>query len=118
MELEQFIESVLTQVVNGVTKAQKSCAEKGAWVNPGVAGGSLERVSGDWEPGVEQLQFDVSVVVAEENESGGKAGIRVWGVGIGAEGRRGRSRESTSRVSFGVRVAFPKSDCPEDFKQD
>ena len=105
MNLAEFIEESLSEILTGIRAAQEkdgggnvgaqmySATEKGLLV--ASAAGQFTVVD-----------FDVSVVA--ENTVGGKGGLKVWGAGI--EGGAGHSSQHTSRVKFSVNVLIPQGD--------
>lgn len=86
MDLKDFVSTTIADVLNGV-KESKELSGKTVQLIPGVNNG---------------IQFDVAVTVSEEKTSGGKAGVKV--VGIGGEGAHERtvSKETVSRIKFTV----------------
>src|SRR5580658_10215723 len=91
MNLKDFVAGSLTQIIEGIRKAQEEAAETGAWISP--AGSSIPRgtsitvintPAGDSY--LQQVQFDVAVTVSDEQSAGAGGGLRVFGAKIGAEG--------------------------------
>jgi hypothetical protein len=105
MNLAEFVDESLTEILAGIRAAQKKeggdaiGAEFPAFADKGkglfVAGGTYGQFT--------VVDFDVSVVA--DTKAGGKGGLKVWGVGI--EGEAGRSSQQTSRVRFSVQVRIP-----------
>jgi Trypsin-co-occurring domain 2 len=104
MNLAEFVEESLTEILEGIRAAQKkdggnavgaemfAATDKGLLVHGGASGNFTI------------VDFDVSVVA--ENKVGGKGGLKVWGVGL--EGEAGRSSQHTSRVKFSVQLRIPE----------
>jgi hypothetical protein len=65
MDLKTFVTQSLTQIVEGLSAAQKQIAEMdvGAAVNPGVVDASAERKIGK----ASAVEFDVAVVASDES---------------------------------------------------
>jgi hypothetical protein len=106
MNLAEFVETSLTEILSGVRAAQK--AEGGGAI--GAEGhinpqGTLVHAGGT-SGFFTVVEFDVSVVA--ETSAGGKGGLRVWSVGV--EGGGSRSDQQTSRVRFAVHVKIPEGD--------
>lgn len=107
MELEEFVEITLRQILAGVMKAQAT--EDGGNVSPLLEGmpqlgGNLVAL-GDY--GVfTRVDFDVSVTA--EKSGGGAAKLSVFGVG--AEGGAALKAASANRISFSVPVRLPEGD--------
>lgn len=98
MDLAEFVQTTLEQIIRGVSEAQRVAGETGARVNsPGDAR-------------VQPVEFDV-VVTAREG-SGSEAGLRVGlpGIGAGLGGNSDRSHAAENRVRFTVLVRLPVQD--------
>jgi hypothetical protein len=105
MELDEFVSETLRQILAGVTKAQQG--ETGGNINAafaGVASGNL--IDGGNYGLFTRVDFDVAVTA--ETAGGGKASIKVWG--LGAEGGGEKRSQTASRVSFTVPVRLPAGD--------
>lgn len=108
MNLKEFVQETLTEILDGVRAAQKQDggtaigALTDATLNPTSAGlvnlGKAGYLS--------MIDFDVSV--AAEAGGGGKGGIRVMSVGVEAGGQYKSSE--TSRVKFVVPLVLPPGD--------
>jgi hypothetical protein len=106
MNLAEFVEASLTEILSGIRAAQKKDAGGaiGAEMYADTDKGLL--VGGGTSGHFTVVDFDVSVVA--ENKSGGQGGLKVWGVGL--EGEAGRSTQQTSRVKFSVQLRIPQGD--------
>jgi hypothetical protein len=107
MNLAEFVEQSLTEILTGIRAAQKvdGGGAIGAEMFGSPGSGSLLIPAGT--SGIfTVVEFDVSVVA--ETEAGGKGGLRVWSVGVEAQGKR--SDQQTSRVKFAVQVKIPQGD--------
>jgi Trypsin-co-occurring domain 2 len=104
MNLAEFVEESLTEILTGIRAAQKK--EGGDAIGAEMYGVTEKGllVSGGGYGQFTVVNFDVSVVA--ENKVGGKGGLKVWGVGL--EGEAGRSGQHTSRVSFSVHLRIPQ----------
>jgi hypothetical protein len=103
MNLAEFVEESLTEILTGIRAAQKK--EGGDAVGAEMYGGGKGLlISGGTSGQFTVVNFDLSVVA--ENKVGGKGGLKVWGVGL--EGEAGRSGQHTSRVSFSVQLRIPQ----------
>jgi hypothetical protein len=111
MNLSEFVEETLSEILGGIRAAQKKeggddvAAQMHA--NPHEQGIIHGGVSGYFTV----VQFDVSV--AAETKAGGKGGLRVWSVGV--EGSGEHSSHYTNRVKFSVHMRLPDGkQVPED----
>lgn len=115
MELKDFVQNAITQLVDGVQAAQKSHSDSGAIINPSIKdgkvnyyGNGLASTGAGYYPS--QLDFDLAVTVS--NESGANAGIKVFGVGVGGE--QVSQTSSVSRLQFSISVALPRPSIKPD----
>ncbi len=122
MDISDFVEQSLIQIINGVARAQKVApryeydGRDGDTVNPRVMdradyapkGKYYSSVQGDL---VQFVGFDIAVTVESGSEAKGSGGLKVLGIG-GAEagGRLTESTSSVSRIRFEVPIALPHSD--------
>jgi hypothetical protein len=115
MELKEFVEETLRQLIDGVSSATDFARQKGAVINPET----LEFVSdsGQSDMWCEQrgriasrVSFDIAITASESNEAGGKAGISLAPFRLGAEGKRDWSNQNVSRISFSLQVLLPTSE--------
>lgn len=107
MELDEFIKASLTQIIAGVQNAQAE--ELGENINAEFGhrddvGGQLIH-SGAFGM-VTRVDFDVAV--SAELDGGGKANLKVFGVGV--EGGGGTKHSNMNRVAFSVPVRLPDGD--------
>jgi hypothetical protein len=93
MDLEQFVQITLEQIIRGVKGAHLCAAEQAASIN---------------SSGTSQvIEFDVAVTTTEDGQKKGAAGLLVLGMGIGGQITSGTSASSISRVKFSVPVNLP-----------
>lgn len=104
MNLSEFVDETLTEILSGIRLAQKK--EGGQEIAAemySADGKSMGIVSGGTSGHFTIVQFDVSVLA--ETKAGGKAGLKVWS--IGAEGGGEHTSQHTSRVKFSVHLKLP-----------
>jgi Trypsin-co-occurring domain 2 len=112
MDLAEFVEETLSEVLKGIRAAQGK--EGGGAVGAaGISAWSPNHPSttlllpGFGDTVFTAVEFDVSVLA--ETSGGGKGGLKVWSVGsIEAGGKR--SDQHTSRVRFAVQLKIPRGD--------
>ncbi len=100
MDLQTFVCETLCQIQAGVQDAIK---RGGA----GVINPLFSRYDQDKQDIVEKVTFDVAVTASEGEEREGKAGLRVWSVGVGGAIKGATASETVSRVQFAVRIVAP-----------
>jgi hypothetical protein len=109
MDLAEFVEETLSEVLKGIRAAQGK--EGGGAV--GATGPTLTAAAGSMLlPGLGHdvftvVEFDVSVLA--ETSGGGKGALKVWSVGSLEAGGK-RSDQHTSRVRFAVQLKIPPGD--------
>jgi hypothetical protein len=96
MNLAEFVEESLTEILSGIHAAQKK--EGGGAIGAemfGVPSGNL-MVAGGTSGHFTIVELDVSVVA--ETSAGGKGGLRVWSVGVEGEGSGQTSKLAASAL--------------------
>lgn len=112
MKLEDFITDTLTQIINGVQKAQEYAKENGAKVNPSNI--TMRPGAGNptyWDnynsiPG-QAIEFDISVTTHDEGQTEGKAGVFVAFLKAGVSGKETTENIATNRIKFTIPVFLP-----------
>ncbi len=115
MELQDFIASTLTQIVDGVRQAQAQVGDSQAKLNPRLT----TRPAIDKTPHIMGLEaggalvfpvvFNVAVTEAEAEAVKGRAGIHIMSIfNLGAEAEGKASATSANRIRFTVPVALPE----------
>jgi len=112
MKLEDFVAEALTEIINGVKRAQEQVASTGARINPSGYKVPFDRLEGrKWssENGdtTETVEFDVAVTTTEGTETKGGIGVFVGAVGLGSQGRSEAQNSSVTRIKFSVPVVLP-----------
>jgi hypothetical protein len=117
MELKEFVKTVITQLVEGVSEAKKEVANKDAFVNPlgefdansdnGIIGyiRVKERLRS-----VGILAFEVGLTSTGIEENSGKVGVFLSIVGVGTESAKSISNEAVTRIKFSIPIVLPASE--------
>jgi hypothetical protein len=111
MELKEFISTTLTEIVEGIKKAQEVTKGSGAVISPWIkAEKDAHRLADGAGRHVTPIEFQVALTKSEESE--GKTGIGVFFsvVGIGAHAKTDAQQESANSVKFTIPVALPIGD--------
>ncbi len=115
MELKDFVANTITQIIEGVTNAQKEAEKFDAWVNPHIMNhnpnlhslyfGSGMGVGMMKKPAF-LLEFDVAI--QSESGSSGKSGFGIFVAPFGAGTQAGSTSSSSqqNRIKFVVPYAF------------
>jgi hypothetical protein len=104
MNLAEFVEESLSEILQGIRAAQKQ--DGGGAIGAQTYGAPQGLHHGGVAGMFTTVEFDVSVVA--ETTGSGKAGLKVWSVGF--EGGGGHSSQQTSRVKFAVHIKIPQGD--------
>lgn len=100
MELDEFVEQALVQIVKGIQNANEKLEpgkEKAA--QPFVLHHSL----GD-HPQAPHVEFDVAVTTQTKGSGGAKVDAKLHVVSVGLDGSYTGAKESVSRVKFSIVV--------------
>lgn len=111
MTLEDFISDSISQIINGVRRAQEYAEENGAKINPT----SLRFVSFHGTTYLDEynkipaqiVDFDVAVTTKQEGETSGKVGVFVTFFKAGVEGKEGKENILTNRIKFSIPILLP-----------
>lgn len=114
MELGEFVQQSLTQIVSGVKASQDDVRSQGGYINPAIFASSPGNVGithfGSVGNGQNVLlvDFDVAVTVTDTIEGGvgGKLSVAAF-FKVEAGGKGSTASEATSRIRFKVPLALP-----------
>lgn len=111
MELKDFIQGALQQIIEGIEACQGNSNSLPAVVNPsGIEYdenlGSYTIINGIVRP-VQNVEFEVGLTSSEKE--GNKGGISVFfsGVGIGGQKNNETGNTASTSLKFSVSIAFP-----------
>ena len=115
MELKDFIQTAVTQIVEGVVAAQAAAAAHRVVVNPAVGLQRRNGVSPGGQaapsPRVSDISFDVAVTGVESSTAAGSGKLQVagsWSARAGAE-THAATAEPFTRLQFSLPIAFPEA---------
>ena len=113
MDLKDFIQTAVTQIVEGVVAAQAAASAHRVAVNPAVeptsARGNPAAALGSSR--VSNIAFDVAVTGVEGSVAQGSGKLQVagtWSARAGAETSQA-SGEHCTRLQFSLPIAFPEA---------
>jgi hypothetical protein len=112
VDLKDFIQTAVTQIVEGVVGAQASAAAHRVAVNPAVDPSPRGNPAGHAPDGsrVSNISFDVAVtgVAGSVEQGSGKLQVAgTWSTRAGAE--TNASGEHCTRLQFSLPIAFPEA---------
>lgn len=108
MKIDEFVQETITQIIEGVTKTNKTFSTQGAHVaSKNMRGGDIVyHKEGNVVKCVVMVDFDIAVTVSQKDEKnkGMGASLKVASSGFGANFGKGGSTENqqTSRVRFSL----------------
>lgn len=111
MKLEDFISESLSQIINGVKKAQIHAEQNGAKINASTF--SRAKSIGDSyydeysNRPAQVIDFDIAVTTKEQGETSGKAGVFVTVFGAGIEGSESSENFISNRIKFAIPILLP-----------
>ena len=114
MDLKDFIQTAVTQIVEGVVAAQAAAAAHRVVVNPAIGvsgrGGPSPTPHAPAGSRVSNISFDVAVTGVEGSAAHGSAKLQVvgaWSARAGAEAHT--AGEPCTRLQFSLPIAFPEA---------
>ncbi len=117
MDLKDFIKETFVQLSKGIEEANEELRDSSALVNPkNVYVNSEDRQNygrlndnKEFNRVVEVVEFDVAVSASDEAEAGGKFGIKVGVIELGANGKQAETNKAESRIKFKIPMVFPNA---------
>ena len=120
MNLDEFVDSSLRQIISGVKKAQEATRLPGKHpteadvVNPAVMYGADPAPKGKYFATVGRnlvhfVDFDVAVTTDSTSEAKADLSLKVAGIGIGGGGGVSDRDGVVSRIKFQVPIVLPQS---------
>ena len=107
MELQEFIRSVLVQIVRGVEQAQSELKDSKATINPLGIKAQVALEQNKETPSFTDVEFEVAVEVKTQGEQSGGVGVQVAVFKMGVDGKKAESESHVSKLRFAVPVHLP-----------
>jgi hypothetical protein len=109
MDVKDFVENTLVQIVEGVNSANSKLKETGAIISPKNVSPIRDGTTYNTATGqlVNLIEFDVAVTVNEKDTAGGGGGIKIAGISIGGQLQNETANQSVSRIKFSVPLTLP-----------
>jgi len=109
MDLKDFIQTTVSQIVEGMVAAQAAAAAHGATLNPAVdlvgKGNPSAAAQAAAAARVSNIAFDVAVTAVESPGAEGGAKLRVAGAGADLHAKG----EQVTRLQFSLPIALPQA---------
>lgn len=113
MELKDFVRESLTQIMLGVSEAQRILAEenKGGEISPSISSerGKSNMIFSPSGMPIQNVDFDVAVTAQEKTGTKGTIGVAISIIKLGAQGESNESNTQNSRIKFSVPITLPRS---------
>lgn len=110
MNLQEFIESALTEIVAGVGKASESAKTHGGSIGAMELYGHVREnkilTDAKGRP-VVMVEFDIALADANSKDTKGGIGVYLGAVGLGSHGTSRDEASTHSRIKFSVPVVLP-----------
>lgn len=108
MELKEFIQATLQQIVEGVSAAQKDAATTGAIINPSALRFTQHGQYNEFTHSMPtQVEFDVGLVTTDKKDSTEGIGVFLGSINLGKKNVSGIENVAITRVKFSVPVVLP-----------
>lgn len=112
MELKDFVEETLRQIIDGVRAAQEYGKQHGAFVNPKSLTFRTDQGFQLYDPETgaisQQIQFDVALTVIEGKQTRGGIGVVAGPIALGSQGKSDASNTTVSRIQFMIPLMLPR----------
>ena len=108
MELKDFIQTALIDLVEGVNSAKEKLNDN---ICPSIGNAYSDKaklvrdINGLY---IDTVKFDIAVTVENSKQGGAKAGITVIGLNLGVGGETENTNATVSRIQFQVPVGLGK----------
>ena len=114
MDLKDFIQTAVTQIIEGVVAAQAVAASHRVVVNPAIdlsgRGGPSPASQTATGSRVSTISFDVAVTGVESSSARGSGKLQVAGAWSAAAGANTHATgEQVTRLQFSLPIAFPEA---------
>ena len=114
MEINEFIQQTIQQIVDGVFETNNQLLEKGAYIpsNDIRGGDSSFRKEGNVNKGIINVNFDIAVTVNETKEKGGTLSIASV-LNVGGKKESKVESQVVNRISFSLPLVLPDDKKPK-----
>lgn len=109
MELKDFIQATLEQIVEGVSNAKDSIEKKGAVINPAALNFRKDGQWNSYEHAMPQdVAFDVGLTSTDKKGSSEGIGVFLGSISLGKKNDSGIESVAVTRVKFTVPLVLPQ----------
>ena len=117
MKLADFISQIITEIVDGVARAQEGAREKGAIINPKHMNWTEEKkahsitpsaTGPDQAPLLSEIEFDILLTIGDDDKAQGGIGVFAASLGLGIKGEARNYSEAVNRIKFKILAKLPQ----------
>jgi hypothetical protein len=110
MDIKDFVENSLIQIVEGVVNANTKLKEMGAKVSskdirPLRESTTYNQVTNQV---VNLVDFDLALTVSDKDSSGIGGGIKITSFTIGGQSQNESTKQTVSRIKFSIPLTLPQ----------
>ncbi len=112
MELKEFVEESLKQVIEAVSNVAEYAKKNDAEINPCQhEWGYGQGLYFDKQTGrvLTSIEFDIAVTANDDSKTKGGIGIVVAQIMLGSQGESAKHNERVSRMKFSIPVVLPST---------
>jgi hypothetical protein len=108
MDIKDFVESTLVQIVNGVNNANEKLKDTGAIISSKNVRpfGNDTTYNTDTCNLVNLIEFDIAVTVNEKDTANGGIGLKIAGLSIGGGVQNENANQSVNKIKFSIPLTF------------
>ena len=118
MNIQEFIKTVITEIVAGIADAREAIFPYGGKVGSDPVYGYTKEnkiITDNEGRQVTLVEFDIALSQADSKDSKGGIGVFLGSVGLGSQGASHGESSSYSRIKFNVPVVLPGEKEKKDF---
>lgn len=117
IELKEFVEEAIYQIVQGIKGAQEKTSEFGAILNPRVSNSKGTVRIEDKYYSVQKIEFEVSLANMSGEGAKSAFGVAFGSFGLGINSKSDGEAKSATNIKFSVPIVFPSIDNKEKPKK-
>jgi hypothetical protein len=111
MELKEFIETTIMQLVEGINTANKEVQKHGAYINPRCVNrlNEIAKINNNDYP-ISNIDFEVSLIQLNSEEKKKGIGVNLKGFNFDNNGKNSQNQQSATSIKFSIPIIFPTTD--------
>ena len=108
MELSQFVQNTIQQIIEGVSKSQEFAKDNGATINPsGLRFKRDGQLNYHETPMQQDIVFDVGLTSTSVDGSTEGIGVFLGGISLGKKNEAGLESTAITKIKFTVPIILP-----------